>query len=83
MKMLTLQNSSLITSCYLLTDKGELREEYGDCFKELLETIGHICLETKETDIREYQNMLMEYRIVFCLCLMTDNEHILSTSKVC
>ena len=43
-----------------------------DCFKYLLETKDHICLETKETDVRGYRNMLMEHRIVFCLWLMTD-----------
>ena len=65
---------------------GRASRRILDCFKELLETIDHICLETKETDIRGYRNMLMEHRIVFCLSLMTDilavmNTLILSTSK--
>ena len=51
---------------------GRASQRILDCFKELLETIDHICLETKETDIRGYRNMLMEHRIVFCLCLMTE-----------
>ena len=51
---------------------GRASQRILDCFKELLETKDHICLETKETDIRGYRNMLMELHIIFCLCLMID-----------
>ena len=59
--------------------QGRAFQRILDCFKELLETIDHICLETKETDIRGYRNMLMEHRIVFCLCLMTDILAVMNT----
>ena len=58
---------------------GRASQRILDCFKELLETIDHICLETKETDIRGYRNMLMEHHIVFCLCLMTDILAVMNT----
>lgn len=50
---------------------GRVSQIILDCFKELLETLDHICLETKET-VRGYGDMLMEDCIAFCLCLMTD-----------
>ena len=50
---------------------GRASQRILDCFKELLETIDHICLETKETENRGHRNMLMEHRIVICLYLMT------------
>ena len=52
---------------YWLTH-GRASQRILDCFKELLQAIDHICLETKETDIRGYRNMLMELPIIFCLC---------------
>ena len=51
---------------------GRASQKILDCFKELFQTIDHICLETRETDIRGYQNMLMEHHIAFCLCFMTN-----------
>ena len=56
-------------TCWLA--HGRALQRILDCLKELLEAIDHICLETKETDIRGYRNMLMEH-LAFCLCLMTD-----------
>ena len=45
----------------------------------LSETIDLICLETKETDITGYRNMLMKHRIVFCLYLTTDILAVMNT----
>ena len=58
---------------------GRASQRILDCFKELLETTDPISLQTKETDIRGYQNMLMEHHIVFCLCLMTDILAVMNT----
>ena len=58
---------------------GRASQRILDCFQGLLETKDLICLETKETDLRGYRNMLMEHRIIFCLCLTTDILAVMNT----
>ena len=60
---------------------GRASQRILGCFKKLLKTKDHICLETKKTDISGYQNMLMEHRIVFCLHSMTDILAAMNTSS--
>ena len=50
-------------TCWLTNTRASQR--ILDCFKEFLEIIDQICLETKETDVRGYRNILMEHSIVF------------------
>ena len=58
---------------------GRASQRILDSFQGLLETTDLIYLETKETDIRGYRNMLKEHRIVFCLCLTIDILAVMNT----
>ena len=51
---------------------GRASQRILDRLPELLETMDHICQDTNECDVRGYRAMLMEDRIIFCTCLMTD-----------
>ena len=43
-----------------------------ECFRELLLTLDQICTDTNESEARGYQRMIMEHKLIFYFCLMTD-----------
>ena len=51
---------------------GRASQRILDCFKELLETVDQICLDTNESEVRGYRTMLIQHKIIFCICLLTD-----------
>ena len=51
---------------------GRASQRILDCFKELLETLDQICLDTNEAEVRGFRSMLTQHRITFCICFLTD-----------
>ena len=41
--------------------------------------MDNICIETNEADIRGFRNLLMNYKMIFIICLMEDILAILNT----
>ena len=65
------------TTCWLT--QGQASKRVIDCYRELLETMDMIYIDTNDADIRGYRNMLMSHKLLFCICLMTDILAILNT----
>ena len=50
-----------------------------DSFHELTETIDRICLNTAESEARGYRALLINHKVLFCFCFMTDILSIMNT----
>ena len=44
-----------------------------------METLDQICLETNESEVRGYRNLLLQHKVLFCICFMTDILSIMNT----
>ena len=51
---------------------GRASQRILDCFQELLETLDQICLDTNESEVRGFRTRLIQHKIIFCICLLTD-----------
>ena len=51
---------------------GKSSERVLECFRELSFTLDQICTDTNESEARGNRRMIMEHKLIFCLCFMTD-----------
>ena len=58
---------------------GRSSKRVLDCFRELMETIDQICLNTAESEARSYRALLTNHKVLFCICFMTDVLSIMNT----
>ena len=47
---------------------GQASKPVIDYYRELLETMDMICIDTNDADIRGYRKMLMSHKLLFCIC---------------
>ena len=57
-------------TCWLT--HGRALESVLDCLFEILEALNKICIDTNESEVRGYRNLLMDHKVLFFICLMAD-----------
>ena len=58
---------------------GKASQRVLDCFEEILATIDHICIDTNESEARGVRNLLINNKMIFFICLMSDVLAVLNT----
>ena len=47
-------------------------ERVLDCLLEVLEALNQICIDTNESEVRGYRNLLIDHKALFFICLIAD-----------
>lgn len=47
-------------------------ESVLDCLLDVLEALNQISIDTNESEVRGYENLLMEHKALFFICLIAD-----------
>ena len=53
-----------------------------DCFLGTLEALSKKHIDTNESEVKGYRNLLMDQKVLFCLCLMADVSKVHNTSSL-
>ena len=58
------------SSCYSLVN---LWQSFRSCSRlSLWNTLKQMCIDTNESEVRGYRNLLTDHKVLFFICLMTD-----------
>ena len=60
---------------------GRASERVLDCLHGILEGLNKKCIDTNESEVKGYRNLLTDHKVLFCICLMADILKILNVDK--